>query len=70
MLSILVALALTASEPSTSQADLNAARTWVSLVDAKRWDESWNTAGALFKSQMPQTRWASGTLSVRYRRGR
>ena len=41
MLSILVALALTGgSEPATAEADLTAARTWVSLVDAKRWNDS------------------------------
>ena len=66
MLSILVALAATASnQPSPGQADLNAAHAWVSLIDAKRWDESWNTAGTLFKSQMPQPRWASTIQPVR-----
>ena len=65
MLSILVALALTASEPSTGQPDLNAAHTWVSLIDAKRWDESWSTAGSLFKSQMPQPRWVATIQPVR-----
>lgn len=65
MLSILVALALTVSDTSAAQADLNAAHTWVSLIDAKRWDESWSTAGTLFKSQMPQPRWTSTIQPVR-----
>ena len=66
MLSILVALAATASnQPSAGPADLNAAQAWVSLIDAKRWDESWSTAGTLFKSQMPQPRWASTIQPVR-----
>lgn len=62
----LLALALTtASEPVAAQADLTAANSWVLLVDAKRWDESWDAAGALFKSRIPQTRWASTIQPVR-----
>lgn len=66
MFGILVALALSgASTPITPQPDLAAADSWVSLVDAKRWDESWSAAGTLFKSQMPQSRWASTIQPVR-----
>ena len=35
------------------------------LVDAKRWNDSWAAAGTLFKSQMPQPRWASTIAPVR-----
>lgn len=66
MFAALIALALTsAGVPATSQPDLTAANSWVSLVDQKRWDESWNAAGSLFKSQMPQSRWASTIEPVR-----
>jgi Protein of unknown function (DUF4019) len=60
MFSILLALALTIGpEPQTQQPDLTAANAWVSLVDSKRSDDSWAAAGTLFKTQMPQARWAS-----------
>jgi hypothetical protein len=66
MFGILVALALnTGSAPASLQPDLTSANTWVSLVDAKRWDDSWAAAGTLFKSQMPQARWASTMAPVR-----
>lgn len=66
MFSVILALALTsANEPAASQPDLTAAVSWVRLVDAKRWDESWATAGTLFKSEMPQPRWASTIEPVR-----
>ena len=66
MFSILVAMALTAgSDASTLQPDLLAANSWVALIDAKRWNDSWSTAGTLFKSQMPQPRWASTIQPVR-----
>jgi hypothetical protein len=66
MFSILLALALTTgTEPQGQQPDVTAANAWVSLVDAKRWNDSWAAAGTLFKSQMPQTRWASTIAPVR-----
>lgn len=65
MFPILLALAITAGEPATAQADLTTANAWVNLVDAKRWDESWSAAGTLFKTQMPQARWASTIEPVR-----
>lgn len=66
MVSLLVALALTAAnEPAVAKADIFAANAWVSLIDDQRWEESWNAAGTLFKSQMPQRRWASTVRPVR-----
>ena len=66
MVSMLLALALAAgAEAPSQQADIIAANTWVGLVDAKRWNDSWATAGTLFKSQMPQPRWASTIAPVR-----
>jgi hypothetical protein len=66
MFTILLAVALTTgAERENPQPDLTAANTWVSLVDAKRWGDSWLAAGTLFKSQMPQPRWASTIEPVR-----
>jgi Protein of unknown function (DUF4019) len=66
MFSILLALALsTGSEPRGQQPDLTAANAWVSLVDAKRWNDSWAAAGTLFKSQIRRGRWASTIARVR-----
>lgn len=66
MVSMLLALALAAgAETPNQQADIIAATTWVGLVDAKRWTESWTTAGTLFKSQMPEARWTSTIVPVR-----
>jgi hypothetical protein len=66
MFSFLFALALAAGTPQESlQPDLISAHTWVGLVDAKRWDDSWAAAGSLFKSRMPQANWASTIAPVR-----
>ena len=66
MFSFLLALALaTGSPPEDPQPDLISANTWVGLVDAKRWDDSWAAAGSLFKSRMPQANWASAIAPVR-----
>lgn len=65
MFSILLTLAMTVGDPATQQSDVAAANAWVSLVDAKRWNDSWAAAGTLFKSQMPQPLWASTIEPVR-----
>lgn len=65
MLTILLALAIAGAEPPSPQPDLAAADTWVRLIDAERWDESWVAAGTLFKSAMPAQRWESTIAPVR-----
>lgn len=66
MFSFVLAFALTAATvPDSRQPELIAANGWVTLVDAKRWNDSWAAAGILFRSQMPQTRWASTIEPVR-----
>ena len=68
MISVVAALALSmAGNPMTdaAAADVTAAKAWVDLVDARRWDQSWAAAGTLFKSQMPQPRWAATVQPVR-----
>jgi hypothetical protein len=58
-------LALTSANQATAKADLSAANDWVSLVDAKRWKDSWAAAGTLFKSQMTQDNWVTVIQPVR-----
>lgn len=66
MFSFILGLALaTGAEPAGQQPDIAAAKSWVQLVDNSRWDDSWTAAGTLFKSQMPQARWASTIAPIR-----
>ncbi|MDV3256720.1 MAG: DUF4019 domain-containing protein [Sphingomonas sp.] len=65
MLSFLLALAIAGAEPPAQQQGLDAANSWVGLIDSKRWDDSWSAAGTLFRSQMPQPRWATTISPVR-----
>lgn len=66
MIGFILGLALASgAEPAGQQPDIAAAKHWVQLVDNSRWDYSWAAAGTLFKSQMPQPRWASTIAPVR-----
>ena len=66
MLSLLLAFTLASGAGAPSQqADFTEATEWVRLVDAERWDDSWAAAGAFFKSQITQDRWASAVAPVR-----
>lgn len=42
-----------------------AARSWVALLDAGRWPESWRSAGAAFRSRIGSEQWSSTILTVR-----
>jgi DNA-binding CsgD family transcriptional regulator len=61
------------AQSSTSAAAVNApdpaavssAREWASLLDRQQWAASWNAAGAIFKSRLPETDWASKIQTVR-----
>lgn len=56
----------TATSASASQsAGVSSAREWVALVDSQRWQDSWRTAGTLFKSQVTAAEWASTIQAVR-----
>ncbi|WP_126174173.1 helix-turn-helix domain-containing protein [Altericroceibacterium xinjiangense] len=50
---------------ASASASLSSAREWVSLLDRERWEETWRTAAALFKSQITASQWASTVQSVR-----
>ncbi|QIK77883.1 DUF4019 domain-containing protein [Sphingomonas piscis] len=65
MLAILLSAALAGAAPVNQEPNLAAAKSWISLVDSKRWDDSWTAAGTLFKSQMPQARWVATIAPVR-----
>lgn len=42
---------------------------WMALLDKQRWDESWDMAGTLFKSQLSKQRWAEMVQQVRQPQG-
>ena len=47
-------------------ADLTAAKAWLSLVDSSNWDQSWATAGTMFKANMPAAAtWTSANQKFR-----
>lgn len=56
----------TASSLSAPQsAGAKAAREWVALVDRERWEDSWRSAGTLFKSQLTAQQWTLTVQPVR-----
>lgn len=66
MISILVGLALaTTAEQATSSVEVATAKEWVSLIDQRRWTDSWDATGKLFQSQMPRTSWTAAIRPVR-----
>jgi hypothetical protein len=58
-----VTVPVTAIDPNG--ADVTAARAWLGLTDSKSWEQSWSTAGTLFKSQISAAGWASASQPVR-----
>jgi DNA-binding CsgD family transcriptional regulator len=54
----MVSAGLTSSESAAS------ARTWLALVDGRRWKESWSAAGAEIRSHLPMEEWTSRMPSV------
>jgi len=46
-------------------ADMVAAKAWLNLVDSKNWDQSWASAGTIFKAQMPTAAWTSANQKFR-----
>jgi hypothetical protein len=51
------------AQSSVSYAD--SCRAWLALVDAGRYDESWDTASAYFKSKITKEQWAELVKPVR-----
>ena len=55
-----------APAPSPVQAEIvRAARDWLALVDAGRWDESWRATGASFRALNTVEAWASASRHAR-----
>ena len=50
---------------AAASASLSSAREWLTLLDRQRWEDSWLTAAAPFKSQIRSADWASTIQSVR-----
>lgn len=42
-----------------------AAAAWLKLVDAQRWEQSWQAAGTMFRSQLTATQWTAAVAPVR-----
>lgn len=64
--------------PTVASATEKSARAWLALVDAGKWDQSWDAASTMFKSQVTAAKWASmiepvrkplGTLATRSLKG-
>ncbi|OYW91781.1 MAG: hypothetical protein B7Z13_11730 [Caulobacterales bacterium 32-67-6] len=53
-----------ATSPTSSQGATEALA-WVALLDQGLWDESWRSAGALFKAQLTSDAWVSSVRPVR-----
>lgn len=53
------------SKSASQSAASNAARVWIDSVDGQRWEESWRSAGTIFKSQLTAQAWEASIQPVR-----
>jgi len=60
-----LAVTIPAAAVDPNGADMVAAKAWLSLVDAGNWDQSWGSAGTIFKGQMPMSAWAAANQKFR-----
>ncbi len=61
-----VALVLAAlNAPVAASADVDVAVSWLGLLDAQKWDQSWEGSGKLFRSNLTQEQWAKTAQAVR-----
>jgi DNA-binding CsgD family transcriptional regulator len=49
----------------TAPASLDAAKRWLALIDQGKWQASWQTAAAMFRTQVTQGGWAAMVTPVR-----
>lgn len=54
-----------ASATASASAPVQSALKWVALVDLQNWEQSWGSAGTLFKSQVTVASWAASVQPVR-----
>ncbi|HKB90724.1 MAG TPA: DUF4019 domain-containing protein [Opitutaceae bacterium] len=52
-------------DPKKVDAAVTASKTWITLVDAGHYDQSWDTAAAIFKRVMGKDRWIGQLTQVR-----
>jgi hypothetical protein len=64
ILAVLVACSPPASNQGTREAEV-AARTWLALVDAADYAQSWDTAAQYFRNWIPQSQWVSRLSAAR-----
>ena len=57
--------ALAAPPESREEAARKAAESWLALVDAGQYGQSWDEAAAFFKSKVPREKWEQMVASVR-----
>lgn len=55
----------TKSNPAKEKEAMQAALTWLSLVDKEQYDQSWNEAASYFKDAISQQQWLQSMKSVR-----
>jgi hypothetical protein len=54
-----------ASNPQAETAAVDAARSWLSLVDGEKYAESWDEAAQIFKGAIQKEQWAQTMQAVR-----
>jgi len=54
-----------ASNPKAETAAITAAKSWLSLVDAEKYDESWDEAAQFFKDAVQKEQWIQAMQSGR-----
>ena len=57
-----------AQDPGTTSAQ-NSVQTWLALIDARRYAESWETAASSFRRVVPQETWSATIEEVRVQLG-
>jgi hypothetical protein len=62
---VALVLPLSAMAADESKEAADAATNWVALIDAGRYQQSWQQAGELFRERVTQTQWASEAKSAR-----
>lgn len=61
----LVSAATPIAPSPLEDAAAKAATSWATLIDGQHWDQSWDTAGTMFKSHVTKAQWAATIQPVR-----
>ncbi len=65
MLSLTTLVLATLNGPVAVSADVDVAMSWLGLLDAQKWGQSWDGSGKLFRSNLTQEQWAKTAQAVR-----